>query len=83
MAGGYDFSGLVGDTVTDLSTATNANTDFTKILGSNISASARPGSITFQETIPQPDSLVLMGLGVAGIAGYEVYRRRRVKAATA
>lgn len=77
--GNYDFSDMVNSTISD---TTRTNVDLTGVLGvSNASAS---GLFSANQTaVPQPESIVMMAVGIAG-AGILVFAQsRRRRAATA
>jgi hypothetical protein len=70
---GHFTGSLGGLTVLGTSTLTGSPPDVNLILGANISG----GGIVINPAVPEPTSVVLLGLGCVAVAGLATFRRRR------
>jgi hypothetical protein len=74
--GGFNFASLVGGITTIVDN--QATTDFTLVLG-HTGVTANGGTLSVTESVPEPTSMALLGIGMAG---FFTYRRLFKRPAT-
>jgi hypothetical protein len=74
---GYNFANLIGGitTITDNQTTV----DFTTVLG-HTAVTANGGALSVTESIPEPTSMALLGVGMAGFFAYRRFFKRHATA---
>jgi hypothetical protein len=74
---GYNFASLIGGitTITDNQTTV----DFTTVLG-HTAVTANGGALSVTESIPEPTSMALLGVGMAGFFAYRRFFKRHATA---
>jgi len=75
--GGYDFYKLIGG-ITTLSD-TDTGVDFTTVLGHN-GVKANHGVLAVSETIPEPSTMALLGIGMTGFFAFRRLFKRHATA---
>jgi len=74
MVGGFNFATLIGGTTTV--TLTSAGYDFTTLLGTPGASPPTMSSMTITETVPEPTSMGLLGIGMVGFFTYRRFFKR-------